>query len=140
MQTKVIIAGIIAGVLSFLLGWVLWGMLLMDYYASNMLTYEGMEKDPMNMAAMVVSQLSSGLLLAYILGNAAGTMHWKRGATMGLYIGFFMSLMMATYFLAMFNWYANNTVVVVDILINTAFTAVLGAVVGWYLGRGTSGA
>lgn len=140
MQTKVIIAGIIAGVASFLLGWVLWGTLLMDYYASNMLTYEGLEKDPMNMAAMVVSQLSGGILLAYILGSAAGAMNWKRGATMGLYVGFFMSLMMTTYFVAMFNWYANSTIMVVDLLLNTAFTALLGAIVGWYLGRGKSAA
>ncbi len=140
MQTKVIIAGIIAGVVSFLLGWVLWGMLLMDYYEANMIVYEGMEKDPMNMLGMVVSQLSGGLLIAYIIGNAAGAMNWKRGATIGLYVGFFMTLMMTMYFFAFFNWYANNTILVVDLLLNTAFTALLGAIVGWYLGRGTSGA
>lgn len=136
MSSKIIIAGIIAGVVSFLLGWVVWGMLLMDYYDGAMVRYEGLEKEDMNFIAMIIAQLAGGILLAYIIGNFNGAVNMMRGATIGAIVGFFWCLSIDMMYLAMYNMFANNSVIIVDLIVNTIFSAVLGAVIGWWLGRG----
>lgn len=136
MNSKILIAGILTGIVSFLLGWVVWGMFLMDYYESNMISYEGLEKENMNMVAMVIAQLAGGIMLAYIIGNFSGTINLQRGATIGAIIGLLWSLSIDMYYLAMMNMFANNTVIIVDVIVNTIFSAILGGLVGWYLGRG----
>lgn len=139
MNTKIIIAGVLTGIVSFLLGWVVWGMLLMDYYEANMVTYEGMMKDPGNMVTMAISQIASGIMIAYIIGNFSGKITWMRGATIGLIIGLLFAISIDMYFYSFMNWFSNTTIIIVDVVINGLFTALLGAFAGWYLGRGAQG-
>ena len=136
MSSKIIIAGIIAGIVSFFLGWVVWGMLLESYYDGAMIQYEGMEKENMNFIALIIAQLAGGILLAYIIGNFSGTMSMMRGATIGAIVGFFWCLSIDLMFFSMYNMFANNTVIIVDLIVNTIFSGILGAVIGWWLSRG----
>lgn len=138
MNAKIIIAGVIAGIVSFFLGWLVWGILLMDFYEKGMVSYEGMEKEDPNLPIMGLAQIISGLLLAYIIGNFNGKMNWRRGMNIGAVVGFLLTLSMDLFFFAMMNWYKDMKFVFVDTAINTIFTALLGAIVGWYLGRGKS--
>ena len=41
MNTKVLLAAIVGGVVAFLLGWLLFGILLADFMDKNMIHYEG---------------------------------------------------------------------------------------------------
>lgn len=136
MNSKILIAGVLTGIISFLLGWVVWGMLLMDYYESNMIAYEGLQKENMNMVAMIIAQLAGGILLAYIIGNFSGTINMQRGAMIGAIVGLLWCLSIDMYYLAMMNMFANNSVIVVDLIVNAIFSAILGAFIGWYMGRG----
>jgi hypothetical protein len=38
----------------------------------------------------------------------------------------------------MMNWYANSTVIVVDILVNAVFGGIIGGIIAMMLGRGSS--
>ncbi|MFN3939291.1 MAG: hypothetical protein ACK4IY_01810 [Chitinophagales bacterium] len=136
MNSKILIAGILTGIISFLLGWAIWGMLLKDYYDSNMIKYEGLEKENINMVAMIIAQLAGGILLAYIIGNFSGAINMQRGAIIGAIVGLLWCLSIDFIYLAMMNMFANNMVIVVDVIVNTIFSGILGAFIGWYMGRG----
>jgi len=141
MNTKMILASLAAGIASFLLGWVVFGMLLMGYYEANMNPIEGMwraEAD-MNMMAMLLSNLGWGTIVGWSL--------WRMGITTamggllpGAILGGLITFSMDMYLLAMSNMYANTTIIAVDVLVNVCMSAVLGAVAGFVLGMGKKAA
>ncbi|MDX1407818.1 MAG: hypothetical protein R3330_06785, partial [Saprospiraceae bacterium] len=51
-----------------------------------------------------------------------------------------ISLGMDLFFNASMDWYTGWTVIIVDVLVNIVFAAIVGAVVGWLLGRGGAAA
>ncbi|MBK6542534.1 MAG: hypothetical protein IPG10_14870 [Flavobacteriales bacterium] len=141
MNTKVILASLAAGVASFLLGWVVFGMLLMGYYESNMNPIEGMwrEEADMNMVAMLLANLGWGTIVGWSLWRM-GVNTAMGGAVPGAILGGLITFSMDMYFLAMSNMYANTTIIVVDVLVNVCMSAVLGAVAGLVLGMGKKAA
>jgi hypothetical protein len=130
---KILVAGLIGGVFSFFFGWLIFGFLLKDMMPSGMASVLRPEAD-MIMWAMIVSNLVWGLLMAFIFVQWASIATWMSGAKAGAILG----LLIATAY--DMNFYAMSTMftlqdVVMDIIINTLFVAVMGAVVGWWLGR-----
>lgn len=137
MNTRVLLAALVAGVVGFLLGWVIWGMALMGYYEANMIHYEGLMKaeGEMNLALMFVSNLCVGMVVAYA-SNRMGAKGLVSGAMAAAVIGFFFYLSVDLGFLAMMNMFANTTMLVVDVLVNTVWIAAMGAAAGAVLGMG----
>lgn len=84
--------------------------------------------------AMVVSNLLYGLLLAYIFVEWASISTWMTGAKAGAIIGFLMAGSMATGWFAMSNMHTMQSMIM-DIVSNTIYSAVVGAALGWWLGR-----
>jgi hypothetical protein len=130
---KILVAGLIGGVFSFFFGWLVFGILLKDMMPSGMASVLRAEAD-MIMWAMIVSNLVWGLLMAFIFVQWASITTWMSGAKAGAILG----LLIATAY--DMNFYAMTTMftlqdVVMDIVMNTLFVAVMGAVVGWWLGR-----
>ncbi len=138
MNVKTLIGGLIAGVTSFLLGWVIYGMLLMDYFTNNMVKYDGLNKDPIEMWAMVVSHLALGLLLAYVF-NGSGVKTARNGIASGaIFFGLFTVVAgMMSY--AQINLYSLQSLCV-DVLASLVMGALVGAVLGWWFGRGQTAA
>lgn len=132
-----LLAALAAGVVGFLLGWVIFGMALMGYYEANMMHYDGLMKaeGEMNLALMFLSNLCVGGVLAYCC-HRMGATTLVGGAMTGAVIGFLFYLSVDLGFLSMMNMFANNTMVVVDVLANTVWAACMGAVAGVVLGIG----
>lgn len=139
MTTKVLLAALAGGIAAFLLGWLIFGMLLMGYSEANMVHYDGLMKGEgeMNLPLLFISNVQIALLLAYI-GHRMGVSSLVGGLVMGTIVGFLFYLSVDLSFLSMMNLFANRTMVVVDVLANTVWTAGVGAVVGLMLGRGKS--
>lgn len=137
MNTRVLIAGLAAGVAGFLLGWLLFGMLLMGYFEANIFQYEGMNKpeESMNLLLVLLGNLAWGLMLAWVCARTAA-----QGAMAGMVTGAVLGLGVYTSFALMFyafmNWYMGPAVAVVDVLANTVWTAAMGLVAGALLARG----
>ena len=68
MNMKVLIAALVGGVVAFLLGWLIWGTLLMGYYEASMIHYEGLMKTEgdMNLGLMFLSNLTLSLLMSLL--------------------------------------------------------------------------
>ncbi len=137
MKSKTLIGGLIAGVLSFFLGWLVFGILLKDYYSANTLKYVGLERLEPIMWALIIANLAWGLLLAYIL-DLAGANSMAKGFTCGLIIFFLMALGIDMFFIA-FMRLMRLRLAAVDIGANALFGGIIGAVVGWWYGRGNKG-
>ncbi|HEY0668489.1 MAG TPA: hypothetical protein VGD22_09960 [Sphingobacteriaceae bacterium] len=133
MNSKTVIAGIIGGIASFLAGWVIFGILLMDFYSKNMVHYDGLMKEPMEMWAIAIGSLLHGILLAYLL-NLAGVRSAGRGAVVGGITFFLMSLGVDMMMYAQMNL-INFPMIAIDVLGTALLGATAGAAVGWWLGR-----
>lgn len=134
-----LLAGLAAGVFSFLLGWVLWDMLgLMDYFAKNTTEgYRALWKAPenMNMIGMIISNLAMGGLVGWMLSRM-GVSNWMGGFMAAAVFGGLITLSYDMFFYSMMNMYTNKMIVIIDVVIAAITTGLAGAVAGAVLGMG----
>lgn len=135
MNMKVILAGLATGVASFLLGWVVFGIVMESYYASVMLHHEGLMKDPPNMLALVLGNLIWGGTVAWALWkmNVSSAMG---GFLPGAIIGGAFAACFDLFMLAFMMLIKDTTFVIVDVLVNAVVGGILGVVAGMVLGMG----
>jgi hypothetical protein len=136
MNTKVLLAGLAATVFFFFGGWLLYGMLLMDYATANTTVYEGLMKSETEMSfpGLIVSNAAWGFLLALICDKTSSK-SLMAGAITGAWVGFLMMLSFDASFYAFFNLYT-STYLATDVVLGTLFMSAGGAVVGLVLGSG----
>ena len=134
---KFLVGGIIGGIANFLLGWVVWGMLLMSFMKDHS-TEAGKAAmrpdDSMIWWALIAGNLVLGFLLSYILSKS-GVRSAGAGATVGAIVGLLVSASM-DFFTYAFMDSMDTTAIIVDVLASTVVLAIVGAIVGWYMGRG----
>ncbi len=132
-----LLAGLAAGIVAFLLGWLLFGILLMGYFESNTLSYEGLMKseEEFNYLGMLLANILTGILIAWLLWRMGVTSIGK-GLSDGFTIGLLIYGSMALYYYSMMNWYTGIMPMVVEILANSLWTAVIGGVAATVLGAG----
>jgi hypothetical protein len=125
---KILRGTLFGGIVYFLLGWLIWGILLMDFMAANMNTCANRPDGEMIWWAMILSNLSASLLLTLIL-------NWSkaRGITDGIRVGAVFGLLFACLvdfsFWSMTTMYSSLTVLVVDLLVSTVVFGLIGMVI-----------
>lgn len=139
---KFLVGGIIGGIANFLLGWLVWGTLLMSFMQGHT-TASGkaaMRTDE-NMIwwALIVANLLLGFLISYIL-NKAGVMSASAGAAIGAVVGLLMSASIDLFNYAFMDLSDSMITIIVDVLASIVVTAIVGAIIGWYNGRGVKAA
>ena len=134
MNTKTIVAAVLSAVVTFLLGWLIYGILLMNYFDSHMMHYPGLMKAQPDFLYIGLANLAWGLLTAYIL-QIAGITTVSKGLITGAIVS---CLSTAGYDLIMFAQFnlSSRTADIVDVAASTVLGAVSGAVIGWWYGRG----
>lgn len=66
MSQRALLAALAGAVTSFLAGWLIYGILLMDFYKANTIVYEGLMKEPPVLWGIFVSGFCSSLLFSLI--------------------------------------------------------------------------
>lgn len=128
-MTKRILRGtLFGGITFFLLGWLIWGILLRDYNAANMNQCANKPMEEMVWWAIIVSNLLNALLLTLIL-NGSGASGIISGIKTGAVFGLLWSAAMDFSFWSMTNMFNNIGAVVVDIIANTLFMAIASMVI-----------
>lgn len=137
MNTKVLLASLAAGVASFLLGWIIYGMLLMGWMDANCNSFEGFAKaeEEMGLLWMFLGNLALGTLIAWALSRM-GIASAGAGAVPGTIICTLMALNFDLMMYGMTNWYMNFTVIIVDVVAYAVIGGLMGAVAGFVLGTG----
>jgi len=133
MNTKTLLGALIAGVISFLLGWLIFGILLMDYYTANMVQYSGLVKNPPEIWAIAIANLAWALLIAWVF-SMSGINTVSRGISTGFILGFLMTLGFNSFLYAQFNLY-NTKILAIDTVLSGVMGGINGAILGWWFGR-----
>lgn len=132
---RLLLATLAGGIAYFLLGFLVYAVLLENVFALPPETEQVIQKQPMAMWAMVMSCLVWAFLLAMIYARWAGISTFKTGAMAGAVIGLLVSLSVNLSMFSMYN-FVTIPALVADCLANGVITGITGGVVGWVLGRG----
>jgi hypothetical protein len=133
MNAKLILASVIGAVVAFLLGWLIFGIILMGFYEANTMQYTGLMKEVPNLFLMIIGNFFMAFLLSFIFQRWAGFKTFMQGLNGGMLIGFCVGLSYDLFFIAMMNLY-NTKVMVVDVLANTILMGIVGGVIALILG------
>ncbi len=133
MNTKTLISGIVAGIVAFFVGYLIYGVLMADYFMAAMPSYPGLMKDPGDIWAIGVGNLIWGILIAWLL-NSAGVVSAARGASYAAIAFFLYTLGSGFIMFGQMNMYSIQGLFV-EALCTAIMVGAAGAVAGWMLGR-----
>ena len=138
---KFLVSGIVGGIVSFFAGYLIYGLLLMDFFAKNAGSATGVNKTMADMVwwALILGNIFNGLLFSYIFNKWANINSMAAGATAGAVIGL---LMTASFDLTMFGTTNIGTLTgtCVDIIAGMVMGTLIGAAVGMMNGMGKKAA
>lgn len=134
MNKKVIAAAIAGAITTFMLGWLIYGMLLMDFMEANTVKYEGLMLNPPKLGVLFASHLVYALLFAWLFDKWINCRNFASGFTNGLIIAGLVVISIDLGFYAFMNLY-NTTMMAVDIVVNSLIWAIAAGVIGFVLGK-----
>lgn len=135
MLTRVLAATVAGGVAFFFLGFVIYGLILDNMVMKpNMHTYAGLMNETPVWVPLILANLVSAFLLAYIFDQWAGIRTFIGGMRGGAIVMFLIALSFQLMFLAFMNLSKNYIPPLADILGSTVLGAIGGGVIGQVLG------
>lgn len=131
---KLLIGGIVGGIGYFLLGWLLYGNLLIGYFKDHLGPIPDYYRQPPLIPYLIVGNLGLGFLLSYIFVKAKIN-YFGSGFIVGGFVGFFMS------FGGDFVQYSttlliSRTYIIADVATFTVISAITGAIAALASGTG----
>lgn len=128
MKTKnFLIAGIVGGIVDFLLGWLFYGIIFKN-------TFPQPEESTNTMLFIFLGCITFGLFVAYIYTRWAQISTAATGAKAGAIIGLFFGLFSNFFDMAM-NPEAVLNIAALDVGISVVMTTIIGAVIGLVNGK-----
>ena len=122
------IGGIVGGIVDFLMGWLVWGILLKDTFPKP----EG--AGPENMMFIFLGCLFFGFLISYIFSQGEGISTCMAGIKMAVGIALFMSLS-DNFFRDMYKETINFKLMGIDIIASIVVSSIVGAAVAVVNGK-----
>ena len=134
--TKFAIATVIGTIVYFLLGWLVYGILLMDLTGMPEAFKEVNEYPPeeFKLSFMILSCLAYGALLAWVCMKWAGVSTFTGGFRVAAILGVLISLSLGLGFVAMYKFGSVQSTAI-DAVANIFVSGLSGGAIGWYLGR-----
>jgi hypothetical protein len=139
MNKKLFLAALAGTVVAFLLGWLIYGLLLDSFMKSNMnpiaTACPGLMKEmgASFMILILISNFLMALFITFIFQRWAKFEHLSQGLIAGMFFGFFFALSYDLSGFAMMNLYSVSGIVA-DVIANTVITGITGVVIVWVLG------
>lgn len=127
-----LIGGVLGGVVLFLLGWLIYGIIFADSMSGQACMRA---HDDLNLIMIGLGNVLTGLMLAYIYSKWATISTFMGGAMAALVIGLLMYGGMSFLMYGTMTIYADIKSVLMDIVMSTVMLAIAGGVVGWWMGR-----
>ena len=134
MNVRVLAATIAGTITIFLLGYLIFGILLLPYTTAGEIPYAGLRKVPPDFLLLFLKNTVQALLLVYIFEYLAGIRTFMGGLKVGAITMFLITLSLNLSLLSIMN--LNNGVMpnVLDVVGETVRMAVGGGVIGPILG------
>ncbi len=135
MLTRVLAAAVAGGVAFFILGFIIYGLILdTTVMKPNMNTYPGLMNETPVWIPLILANFVSGFLLAYIFEKWAGIRTFAGGIQGGAIVYFLIALSFQLMFAAFMNLTKNYIPPVADVIGSTVMGAIGGGVIGQVLG------
>ena len=134
MNMKILRGTVFGGIAFFLLGFLVWGVLLMDFSMENYSQEIYRPNDEMIWWAMIVSNLVLSMLLSLML-NWAGAKNWMDGLKLGALFGLLYALSIDLGMYSMTTMLLTLTAIVVDALAYVVVAGLTGLVIVLTWGR-----
>jgi hypothetical protein len=128
MNMKILRGTVFGGIVYFLLGWLFYGILLMDFFSANMNQCANKPDGGMIWWAMIVSNLVTALLLTLIL-RWSGAKSIIDGLKTGALFGILLTLSFDLSSWSMTTMYNNFGTLVADVAVSTLILAVEGMII-----------
>lgn len=135
---KLLMGGITGGVLFFLLGWVIYGMLLLNFMNTHTGVAGNVARPEPDFLYLIIGNLAMGFLMAYIFIKA-NINSFGSGLITGGAIGLLMAVGYDCTVYAT-TTIASKTGMAADVIAFTVMSAITGAVVGAVIGMGKKAA
>ena len=123
------------GISFFFLGWLIYGVLLMDFMSEFSNTTFNRPEEEMVWWAMILSNMASGFIFSIIFG-------WLNnktiigGVKIAAIIGVLFALSIDLSFYSMTTLYSSFTPIIVDIIAFTIMSAITGGIIAWVMNLG----
>ena len=111
-----IVAGLVGGIVNFLLGWLFYGILFKKYFPSS---------EQENMLFITLGCFTFGFFISYIFVRWAAITVWSTGFKAGAVIGLFTALYMNLFMNAMTNT-PDYKIMALDIVISIIMSGLVG--------------
>jgi hypothetical protein len=135
MLTRMLAATVAGGVTIFVLGFVIYGLILENaVMRPNMNTFPGLTNEMPIWAPLILANLASAFLLTYIFDRWATISTFVGGMKGGAVVWFLTSLSFQLMFVAFMNLHKNYIPVIADVIASTVMGAIAGGVIGLVLG------
>lgn len=135
MLTRVLAATVAGGVTFFVLGFIIYGLILEPTVMKpNMNTFPGLMNEVPVWVPLILANLVNAFLLAYIFDKWASIRTFAGGLQGGATVMFLIAVTFQLMFMAFMNLSKNYIPPVADILGSTVLGAVGGGVIGQVLG------
>ncbi len=134
-NNKILIAGLVGGIVSFIAGYLIWGLALKGFAEANAgAVIANRANEDFQFWAIILGSLASGFLIAMIYGKWATISTLKTGAINGGIIGLLLGISSS------FIMYGTTELLTMPlVIVNTigygVLYAIIGGVVGLMLGR-----
>ncbi len=135
MDIKRLVIGTVAGGIAlFILGYVIWNMLFVEFFAANAGSVTGVAKDPQVMWAIAVGTLSYAALITLAIGTRAGSATIVEGLKIGAIVGGLMWFGADMIIYGVWN-VSNLTAAIADSLLELIRAGISGAVIAAVLAK-----
>ena len=135
MKTNVLLAVVVATLSGFILGWLVFGIMLDSFYKANMTPFTGLTKDPPSFIGIFIANIFWGVLLVLIYEKWAGIKSFGQGFIWGLVIYFLIVGGFDILMWGLMNLF-NFQLVMVDVIANAVVGGLVGGATGLVLGMG----
>lgn len=125
---KILRGTIFGGISFFLLGWLVWGILLMDFYTTNFNQCLNRAEMEMIWWAMIASNFIFALLLTIVL-KWSGAKKITDGLKNGAIFGFLFALSLDLSFYSLTHMFNNFSTIIIDVVVTTALVSLIGMVI-----------
>jgi len=123
-----IVGGIVGGIVNFLMGWLVWGILLKDTFPKP----DGAGAE--NMLFIFLGCLFFGFVLSYVFSQGEGISNLSAGVKMAVGIALFMTLS-NNFFMRMYDETMDVKLMVIDVIAAMVVTAIVGAAIAMVNGK-----
>jgi hypothetical protein len=134
MSTRILVATVAGGAALFLLGFLVYGLLLEPWMRTQMVKHDGLMMDSPNFVTLVLANLVWAFFVSLIFDRWASISTFAGGLVGGAMITFLMGLYFDLMSVSFMNLFSSYLPVAVDVIAFTVIGAIAGGVVGAVLG------